>query len=191
MTTHHSNEIDPQDYVDMGPPLNIPDDPLADTRAELQRKYNYQPIIDATYDAVAKEIYDHFHIVPGRGVAGVNHLDEHRHQVFVGVWGADLREMNCHQGACSTNITRQTVKGRTALAMGDLMYFPLFATNDMVTVFEMRTYLGAQIITPEGVPIGTVWWIDTEPRQWTQDDLDFMKSRARKVMNMLLERLGR
>lgn len=182
------DEIDPRELTDKS--LTLPGDPYADARVALQRKYDFRPVIDATYDAIAQEILDHFQLVPGRGVAGVNYLDEKRDQFFVGVAGADLRQMSCEQGACSTLIAqpKDLAKPRRAMAMGDLLDFPLFATNDMVTKFGMRTYLGAHIIPPEGVPIGTLWWIDTEPRRWTQADLNFMKAQAAKVMQSLLDR---
>lgn len=183
-----TDEINPGELQEMQPPLNLPADPLADERARLQAKYGFAPVVDDFFDAMAQQILEQFQVEPGRGMAGVNHLDDDRTQTFVGVAGGGLREMTCFQGACSTLITRRTVKGRTALAMSNLMDFPLFATNDMVTQFGMGTYLGAQIIAPEGVPIGTVWWIDTEPTRWRQVHLDYMKGQADKAMQHLIDR---
>lgn len=180
----NANPLDGQ-YLDL--PLTLPKDPLAEKRVALQRKYGFEPVPQDFFDELAQEIREHLHIKPDRGIAGVNHLDERRKQKFVGVSGAAMRDMDCEQGACSTLIARDTVKGRTALAMGNLMDFPLFATNDMVTKFDMRTYLGAQIMAPEGIPIGTVWWIDTEPRRYLQGDLEFMKAQARKAMQHLID----
>lgn len=101
-----------------------------------------------------------------------------------------MRGMTPEQGACSTLITRPGFKGRTALALSDLMDFPLFATNDMVTKLEKRTYLAAQIVTPEGLPIGTVWGVGPRPRAWQQPDLEFAKGLAREAMSVLMRRQG-
>lgn len=195
-------EINPADLRNMEPPLNIPADPDAHRRVELMAQYGFTGEIVPEFDALAQGIVAELQLEEGRGMAGVNRLDGERRQRFVGVAktpgapGAEiaaelLREMTREQGACSTLITRRAVKGRTALVMNDLLDFPLFATNDMVTKVGMRTYIGAQIIAPEGLAIGTVWWIDTEPRSWQRSEIDFIKGKAEQAMNILLERQRR
>ena len=132
MTTDHEHdvEIDPEEYLGMEPPLNIPADPLAAARLALMRKYGFEAAVNPAFDAIAQEIVAAFRLEPDRGMAGVNRLDDERNQLFAGVAVTTeapsedvaarlLRNMNCHQGACSTLITRRTVKGRTALALND------------------------------------------------------------------------
>lgn len=199
MTT--TDEINPEEYRSMECALNLPPDPFAQQRLALLDKYDFQPVPGSDFDAIAQRFVAEFGGVID--FAGVNRLDDQRHQIFAGAAllgadgrvdrtapGLDLRSMTPVQGACSTLITRPGFKGRTALAFNDLLDFPLFATNDMVTVLGKRTYLGAQIISPEGVPIGTVWGVGPNPHEWKQPDLEFAKGLAREAMSVLLRRQG-
>jgi len=189
MTTQNE-EINPAEFQCEDPPLNLRPDPLAPERIKLQAKYGFTATISSEWDDIAQEVVNEFGGPEVGGIAGVNHIDAERNQVFVGVAGYDIRGMNCFQGACSTLITRDPLKDYTALAFNDLLDFPLFASNDMVTKFGKRTYIGALILPPERIGIGTVWWVGSDPREWRQYNLDFMKSKAAKVMNRLRERSG-
>ena len=199
MTT--TDEINPEEYRTMECAINLPPDPLAQQRVALLDKYDFRPVADPEFDAIAQRFVAEFGGVID--FAGVNRVDDERHQIFSGAAllgadgrvdltspGMDVRTMTPVQGACSTLITRPGFKGRTALALGDLMDFPLFATNDMVTKLEKRTYLAAQIVTPEGVPIGTVWGVGPNPHAWKQPHLEFAKGLARDAMSVLLRRQG-
>lgn len=199
MTT--TDEINPEEYRTMECAINLPPDPLAPQRMTLLEKYDFRPVPDPEFDMIAQRFVAEF-----KGVidfAGVNRLDNERQQIFVGAAllgadgrvdmtspGMDVRTMTPVQGACSTLITRPGFKGRTALAFNDLMDFPLFATNDMVTKLEKRTYMAAQIVTPEGVPVGTVWGVGPNPHQWKQPHLEFAKGLGRDAMSILLRRQG-
>lgn len=199
MTT--TDEINPEEYRTMECALNLPPDPLAPQRMSLLRKYNVPTAPDADFDAIAQRFVAEF---PGViDFAGVNRLDDQRRQIFFGAAllgedsrvdpnppGMDMRTMTEEQGACSTLITRPGFKGRTALAFNDLMDFPLFATNDMVTKLGKRTYMAAQILAPEGVPIGTVWGVGPNPHEWKQPHLEFAKGLGREAMSILLRRQG-
>lgn len=196
-----TDEINPEEYRTMECAINLPPDPHAEQRMALMRKYNYQPVADPDFDAIAERFIAEFD--GDIDFSGVNWVDGERHQVFVGaaLLNADgqiervpadspMRGMTPEQGACSTLITRPGFKGRTALALSDLMDFPLFATNDMVTKLEKRTYLAAQIVTPEGLPIGTVWGVGPKPTEWKQPHLEFAKGLAREAMSVLMRRQG-
>lgn len=186
-------DIDPQEYLHMEPPLTIPADPFAAQRLELAVKYGFEAVPTDYFDMLSQEVVAE---LPGIDMAGVNRLDDERNQFFPGMAvlgadeapGPDDRCMTPFQGACSTFITREPVKGRTAIAFNDLLDFPLFATNDMVTKFEKRTYIAGLIMPPEGIPLGTVWGIGPEPGKWQQRHLDFMKVQAEKAMQYLVER---
>jgi hypothetical protein len=196
-----TDEINPEEYRTMECAINLPPDPLAKQRMALLDKYDFRPVPDPEFDAIAQRFVAEFGGVID--FAGVNRVDEERHQIFVGAAllgadgrvdltapGMDVRTMTPVQGACSTLITRPGFKGRTALAFNDLMDFPLFATNDMVTKLEKRTYMAAQIVSPEGIAIGTVWGVGPKPYQWKQPHLEFAKGLGRDAMSILLRRQG-
>lgn len=188
-------DIDPQEYLNMEPPLTLPADPYAAQRLELVVKYGFDAVPTDYFDALARETMAG---LPGIDMAGVNRLDHERNQFFPGMANLGATEapkaadrcMTPFQGACSTFITREPVKDRTAVAFNDLMDFPLFSTNDMVTKFGKRTYIAGLIMPPEGIPLGTVWGIGPEPGQWGQRHLDFMKVQADKAMQYLQQRSG-
>jgi hypothetical protein len=190
-----TDDVDPQEYLHMEPPLTIPADPLAAQRMALADKYGFAKVPDAYFDTLAHEFMAG---LPGIDMAGVNRLDDERNQFFTGVAILGATEeptladrcMTPFQGACSTFITREPVKGRTAIAFNDLLDFPLFASNDMVTKFGKRTYIAGLIMPPEGIPLGTVWGIGPDPQRWQQRHLDFAKQQAAKAMQYLRERSG-
>lgn len=199
------DQINPKEYLTMQPGLTLPADTLAAERTRLMAVYGFEAVADAEFDAIAQRIVDQF----GVAVAGVNRLDADRNQFFVGMaWAAhgrealgvpddvvvptdDHRRMAPTAGFCSTLITRPGVKQRTALALENVMEFPLFSTNFVVDAVGVQSYLGAQIVAPEGTPIGSVWGIDTKPRKWVGADLDFMKGRALDAMDLLRSRAQR
>lgn len=188
-----NSNIDPAEYLHADAPMNLPADPLAEQRMALVAKYGFAPVPDPYLDAIARKVVAE---LPGIDMAGVNRLDDDRGQFFTGMAilgqeDAPDRSSRCmtpEQGACSTFITRQPVKGRTAVAFNDLLDFPLFATNDMVTKFEKRTYIAALIMPPEEIALGTVWGIGPKPQRWGQAHLDFMKQQAWMVMEYLMDR---
>jgi hypothetical protein len=73
--------------------------------------------------------------------------------------------------------------------LADVCAYPRFAGNRVVDELGVRTYLGAPVKDPvSGVTLGTVCVIDTEPIQWTKQDVENIKGVAEQVTTMLQRR---
>lgn len=97
------------------------------------------------------------------------------------------RIMDRDHGYCPHVVGR-----RTALVLPDVCAYPRFAGNPVVDQIGIRTYMGAPLIDPvTDVTLGTVCVVDTEPRPWgrqAQEGLEFIKTQARSLMEILEER---
>lgn len=178
--------------TDVNPPENefictIPPDTDAQARAALQEAYAFKPNPDPTFDAFAAVILEQ----TGAKFTGINWVGPTLHQVFVGAalrGGApvppELRVMPGHQGFCTTMITQR--KNR-ALGLQDLLSDPRYAFNEVVEEASeanpgglgLRSYLGAPLLPPEGVAIGSIFAVDDQEREdWKMPIVQWMKDFA-------------
>lgn len=78
--------------------------------------------------------------------------------------------------------------------IGDVTLDERFATNPFVTgeIANVRFYASSPLITPSGVPIGTICIFDDEPRELPQEESDALALIARQIVDVLeLRRLTR
>jgi hypothetical protein len=69
---------------------------------------------------------------------------------------------------------------------------PLFKNNPLVTEdTNIRFYAGAPLITPEGLPLGTICALDTVPRRLSEEQRNAMRILAREVVSHLELRRAR
>ena len=72
------------------------------------------------------------------------------------------------------------------LVVEDAREDPRFADNPLVLEApRIRFYAGAPLITPEGLPLGTLCVIDQRPRQLGADKIDTLRVLSRQVMTQL------
>ena len=64
------------------------------------------------------------------------------------------------------------------LAADDTRKHPLLYQNPAIELLGMRSYLGAPIYGPASEPIGALAAADIQPRTWSSDDIDYLKSLA-------------
>jgi GAF domain-containing protein len=141
-------------------------------------------------DAIADRLRE----ITGASYAMVNFVVD-GHQYFAGLSTptgpqplaggiAPGREMEMDQGWCPHVVSRGT-----ALPLADVCAYPRFAGNRVVDELGVRTYLGAPVKDPvSGVTLGTVCVIDTEPIQWTKQDVENIKGVAEQVTSVLQRR---
>lgn len=115
----------------------------------------------------------------GAKIALVSLIDEHR-QWFKSCVGADLTETPRDIAFCDHAIRTP----EDVMVVLDATKDPRFATNPLVTGdLQIRFYVGAPLVTPEGYALGTLCIIDTEPRaEFSAQDMQTLKDLAETVM---------
>lgn len=93
------------------------------------------------------------------------------------------RFMTKEQGWCPHVVSR-----RLPLVLDDVCDYPRFAGNPVVDEFGIRSYLGAPLIDRTGTALGTICIVDLEPRPWGRPGLDFIKTKAAEIMDLINER---
>lgn len=115
-------------------------------------------------------------------IAVVNLVADTR-QFFKAEVGLGVRE-----SALDVSICAKAILQRGLFVVPDLRDNPLFACNPLVTGEpHLRFYAGALLETPEGLPIGTVCILDTQPRPdgLSAEQGEILLSLARQTMLLL------
>ncbi|HRJ72851.1 MAG TPA: PAS domain-containing protein [Terrimicrobiaceae bacterium] len=123
----------------------------------------------------------------GTPVSLISLLDAGR-QWFKSTHGVEISETPIELSFCAH-----------AVAAGELLEVPdarndvRFRENPLVTGFpHVRFYAGAPLVTPEGVGIGSLCVIDTEPRRLTPEQRNALASLGRQLMHLFeLRRVAR
>lgn len=132
-------------------------------------------------DTPPEEVFDDLTrlttFICGTPMASVTLLDTER-QWFKSSVGLTDRETPIGQSFCAHAIQQEKV-----FLVPDAALDARFAANPLVTGNpNIRFYAGAPLITPEGVPLGTLCAIDRRPRELSVAQQDALAALARQVM---------
>ncbi|MBL8538203.1 MAG: GAF domain-containing protein [Hyphomonadaceae bacterium] len=106
-------------------------------------------------------------------VALISLVDEKR-QWFMCRVGLEARETPRDVSFCG-----HAICGTEPLVVPDALSDPRFFDNPLVVgPSNVRAYLGAPLITREGLVLGTLCAIDTKPHAWTPEDIAFARDLA-------------
>ncbi|SFC46779.1 GAF domain-containing protein [Streptomyces aidingensis] len=141
----------------------------------------------AEFDAFARRLAE----LTGAPFAVVNLVGED-HQYFAGLYatgseqavelgpnepaGGMDRMMDRDHGYCPHVVVR-----KKALVLEDVCDYPRFAGNPVVDELGIRSYLGAPLLDPSGIALGTVCVVDQEPRPWGRQGLETIKAMAAEL----------
>jgi serine phosphatase RsbU (regulator of sigma subunit) len=130
-----------------------------------------QPEADAAFDRLARLATR----LIGTPIALVSFVGDAR-QVFPGSTGVDG---TYERGTPLTHsFCRHVVATREPLVIRDARSDDRVAGNPAIAELGVIAYAGWPLVTPGGVALGSLCAIDTEPREWTQDDLDVLRDLA-------------
>lgn len=137
-------------------------------------------ILDTGKESAFEDITRIASLVCGTPIAVVNLIDGER-QWFKSEVGLGVRET-----PLATSICAHAILEHDMLVVPDTTLDRRFAENPLVTGDPgLRFYAGALLKTPDGLAIGTVCVLDTEPRGLTQQQIDILRGLARQVMTQL------
>jgi GAF domain-containing protein len=165
--------------------LLTPVDHEVPQRAARLRELGLGQAPDRELDAFARELAEAARELSGADhapFAMVNFVTDH--QFLGGLYtppgsssaaGAMLqgREAPLDLGFCPHVVVR-----RKALVLDDVCDYPRFAGNPIVDGLGIRTYVGAPLIDRTGTALGTICFVDNEPRPWGRPGLDLIKASA-------------
>jgi signal transduction histidine kinase len=151
-------------------------------RLETLRGYS---ILDTPQEAAFDDITRIAAHVCQAPIALISLVDRDR-QWFKSVQGLDVRQTPIEQSVCAHAILQDGL-----FVVEDTAQDRRFADNPLVTGHpHMRFYAGALLKTPDGVPLGTVCVLDTQPRQLDAAQTETLLALARQTMaQMELRRL--
>jgi two-component sensor histidine kinase len=153
-------------------------------RLAALRRYD---ILDADTDAIFDDFVKIAAEICNAPIALVSFVDEAR-QWFAAELGLGTKETPIDQSVCAHAIRQSDV-----FVVPDLAVDPRFTENPLVTgAPNLRFYAGAVLTTPEGLPLGSMCILDTEPRPagLTARQAETLEALARQVMAQLQLRLA-
>eukprot|EP01119_Soliformovum_irregulare_P024901 TRINITY_DN9042_c0_g1_i4.p1 TRINITY_DN9042_c0_g1~~TRINITY_DN9042_c0_g1_i4.p1 ORF type:complete len:794 (+),score=177.14 TRINITY_DN9042_c0_g1_i4:95-2383(+) len=100
---------------------------------------------------------------------------------FKSVVGIPCLELQRDNGFCAW-----TILNKHPFIVPDMTQDPRFVANKLVTdAPHFRSYVGAPLITPSGYNIGALCLIDSQPRHYTDSQIEHLQSLAGLVIDLL------
>ncbi|MGK5532251.1 GAF domain-containing protein [Streptomyces sp. URMC 129] len=163
-------------------PLLTPEDPHVPCRVRRLRELGIGltaepvPAFDEAARALAR--------VAGTPWAAVTFLDAHR-QFFAGLHAPDGEERPRTAARDHGFCPYVVIRGK-ALVLEDLHDYSRFAGNPAVQEHGVRSYLGAPLLDPSGLALGTISVVDRMPRPWGRQGLETIKAAAAELAERIL-----
>ena len=159
--------------------VDSPNQPLWDNAERLAALDRYR-ILDTAPEPEFDDIANLAAMVCEAPVAVVNLIGEAR-QWFKAEVGLGVRETPLDVSICAHAILQPGL-----FVVPDTTKDPRFNCNPLVTGEpHLRFYAGALLLTPEGLPLGTLCVLDYKPREITERQAFALKTLARQVMTQL------
>jgi len=151
--------------------------PLQSQRLQALDSYE---ILDTDREKDFDDIVELASAICGTAISVVNIIDLDR-QWFKAEIGLGVRETPLATSICSHAILETEF-----VEINDTLADPRMRDNPLCTVERgLRFYAGAQLLTPDGLPLGTLCVLDYQPRSLTPLQRDTLRVLARQVMAQL------
>jgi hypothetical protein len=153
----------------------VPDDEAA--RAEEVGRYGDT---DAEFDRLTRIAQAYF----DSETAYVGLIDD-REQSFLSCHGADIGSLPREESVCAFQILEDG-----EMVIEDLYEDARIGENGSVREFGFRSYAGAPLVTPSGARVGSFCVMDTEPRDFGEDDREVLRLFAEEASEKLVREEG-
>ena len=162
--------------------------PLPGNEAERLAALEAYEILDTAPEVAFDDLVTVAARICGTPIALISLVDEHR-QWFKARVGLEASETPRELAFCAHAI----LNPEETMVVRDARDDPRFSDNPLVASEPRVTfYAGAPLITPDGLPLGTLCVIDHEPREFSDHDRATLQSLARATVNQLeLQMAGR
>jgi signal transduction histidine kinase len=155
--------------------------PLPGNEAERLAALQAYEVLDTDPEEAFDDLASVAARICGTPIALVSLIDEHR-QWFKARIGLDATETPRSVAFCAHAI----LEPDDVFIVSDSTEDPRFADNPLVTADpEVIFYAGAPLVTPEGMPLGTLCVIDHVPRELSDEDRETLRRLARATVNQL------
>jgi hypothetical protein len=166
------------------PPVSALQQPNEAERLEVLR--NYQ-VLDTPPEKAFDDLVRLAAYICGTSVSLVSLIDAERQWFKASVGLTDYKETHRDAAFCQYAMLSDDV-----FEVEDATQDPLFRQNPMVLADpSIRFYAGAALVSPEGMPLGTICALDTQPRTLTLQQRDALRILAREVVAHLELRRAR
>ena len=143
-------------------------------------------------DSAAEESFDRITRIAasalGVPVALVSLVDEDR-QFFKSCVGLPRPWSDDRQTPLSHSFCQHVVTGSQPLIITDAREHPLVRDNPAIDDLGVVAYAGFPLRMPDGEVLGSLCAIDSEPREWTERELETLRDLAESVMTEIRLRL--
>lgn len=147
----------------------------------------------ALLDTPTEEVFDRFTLqasaMLGVPISLVTLVDVDR-QFFKSCVGVPEPWSTMRETPLSYSFCQHAVAARTTLLIEDARTIPQVRDNLAVRDLGVVAYLGVPLITSGGHAVGSFCVIDTQPREWTDEDIALVAQFAAEVMAEIERRLA-
>ena len=135
-------------------------------------------------DPTLDRLTDMARMVVKAPVALITLIDADR-QLFLSCPGLDEPWATRGETPLSHAICTEAIAHREPLVLNDVRRNEQLCDTPAVTELEVAAYLGIPLITDRGHVLGALCAIDHEPRDWSEEQVELVKTLARAVMDHL------
>ncbi len=143
----------------------------------LQRSGLLDSVVEESFDRITRIAASAL----GVPVALVSLVDEDR-QFFKSCLGLPRPWADTRETPLSHSFCQHVVSGAKPLVISDARQHPLVRDNPAIGDLGVIAYAGFPLRMPDGEVLGSLCAIDSEPREWSPQELDTLRDLAESVM---------